>query len=307
MKNGFAHRLQSQTEEKNSRLCVGLDPRLELLPSFLLDDAKQSFGASCEAACHAIMQFNRGVLDGVAHEAAAVKFQSAFYEQFGVAGIQALSDGIAYAKSLDLLVILDAKRGDIDSTAEAYANAYVGEVNVFGAAMRPFEVDCLTVNPFLGEDSVLPFIETAKKHGTGVFVLVKTSNPGSGDFQGIIGQDSISEKVARMVARHAASGLDSSGYSGIGAVVGATYAKEAKTLRLLMPNSIFLVPGIGTQGGSWEDLPEFFDDNAFGAIINSSRGVVFSFGKQEERQYQAVIAEKAREAKERINSSLKIG
>ena len=302
----FSERLTSAMQEKNTRLCVGLDPRLELLPSFLLESAQKKYGDGIDSAAKALIDFDRAVIDAVSEHVAAIKFQSAFYEQYGPAGMQALLEGIQYAKSKNIVVILDAKRGDIDSTALAYASAFLGRTVIFGKEHGMYDVDSLTINPFLGTDTIKPFLSTAEKYKKGVFILVKTSNPGSSDFQGVIGDgNSVSERIASFIHEQGRLSLDSNGYSSIGAVVGATFANDAIVLRQMMPHSIFLVPGIGAQGGSIENIKHFFDSAGFGALINSSRSVVFSFEKKNERSFQSVIAQHARQLKEQINTAVK--
>lgn len=304
MKTAFSTRLHTAVQEKQSRLCVGIDPRLEQLPDSILRQAKQECGASLLGAAKAVALFQDAVLEAVTPFAAAVKFQSAFYERLGSAGMEVLQEGIQAAHARNLSVIVDAKRGDIDSTAEAYAQAFLGEVMVFGKPVRPFSADALTVNPFLGRDSLLPFVQEAQAHGTGIFVLVKTSNPGSKDFQGIAGESGLCERVAEMVAEFAQASLDTAGFSSVGAVVGATHPAEARALRALLPHSIFLVPGIGAQGGSFSELGNFFLQDGLGAVVSASRSVVFGFDPGNQTDFQRAIAEKAREYRDRINAAL---
>jgi len=304
MKISFSTRLHRAVQKKQSRLCVGIDPRLEQLPESILLRAKKEYGETLKGAATAVAVFQRGVLDAVQPFVSVVKFQSAFYERLGSAGLEVLQEGIQEAHLRDLLVIVDAKRGDIDSTAEAYAQAFLGEVMIFGKPVRPIPADALTVNPFLGRDSLVPFVQEANKHGTGIFVLVKTSNPGSRDFQGIAGESGLCEQVAKMVSELALGSVDDFGFSSIGAVVGATHPAEARALRALLPHSIFLVPGIGAQGGSFSDLDHFFLKDGLGAIVSASRSVVFGFDSGNQEDFLRVIARKAEDHRDRINAAL---
>ena len=286
----FSHRLNQAIISKNSRLCVGLDPRLNLLPQQFLHKkhlAKNNF----KAAAQAITEFNQQVIDTIKAYAVAVKLQSAFYEQYRSAGVESFWQTASYARAQGLLVIADVKRGDIGSTAQAYANAYLAAESDF---------DAITINPFLGEDSLLPFIDTALAGQKGLFILVKTSNPGSRDLQDLkIGQQTLSQKVALLLQKHQ-NPVDNHGYSSIGAVLGATFPEQAVKLRQLLPRAIFLVPGIGAQGGDIELLSHFFQEDGLGAIVNSSRGVVFSFD-QNETEFQDVVAKQAQKLRDEIN------
>src|ERR1700689_701108 len=259
----FADRLIQQILAKDSRCVVGLDPRVEQMPAFLTGNG----------AYAAITAFHELVIDAIADLVPAVKPQLAFFEQYGVAGMQAFENTVLKAKQRGLLVIADGKRNDISSTAEAYANAYLGE--------GEFDCDALTVTPYLGRDSLAPFIAACKKHGKGMFVVLKTSNPGSKDFQ-----DQRLETTGRPLYESIASALHElgedllgeSGYSSIGAVIGATFPEEGRRLRELMPRAQILVPGYGAQGGSAKAAAECFNDDGLGAIVSSSRGATYGFG-----------------------------
>lgn len=302
----FATRLNQKIQEKNSRVCVGLDPRLEWLPPKILGRNKKKYGISFQAAATAVTEFNKEVIDVVAPFAAAVKPQLAFYEQYGSEGLEAFAQTVEYAKSLGLLVIADAKRGDIDSTAQAYANAFLGKTEIFGQLKSSYDVDCMTINPFLGEDSLLPFINTSRQYGKGVFILVKTSNSGSKDLQDLmVDNQTVSQRLAKLVNYYAKSEVDAQGYSDVGAVIGATFPKEAKELRKLMPHSIFLVPGLGTQGGKVAEIVNFFNSDNLGAIINSSRGVTFPKNGQEGSDYLNLIKTAVQTLQKNINQVLK--
>jgi len=280
MKN-FADRLIEKIGEKKSVVCVGLDPRLNQIPKFIKEKALKKCKNKWQAAGEAILEFNKGIIDSVHDLVPCVKPQIAFYEMYGEEGIHAYNQTIKYAKKKDLLVIADAKRNDIGSTAEAYAKAFLGEVDLFDEKKPMFDADALTVTPYLGWDGIKPFVEVCKNHGKGIFILVKTSNPSSGDIQDVCIREGneIFDIMGQYVESWGANETGESGYSFVGAVVGATYPKQAKRLRILMPNSIFLVPGYGAQGGSAEDVKPCFNGDGLGAIVNSSRGIIFAYEK----------------------------
>lgn len=264
----FADTLIEKIKE-TSPICVGLDPRYDQIPEHIRNDAPTP-GA-------AFFEFNKGIIDAVHDLIPVVKPQIAFYEMFGLDGLAALSRTIDYAKEKGLLVLLDAKRNDIGSTAQAYANAYLDEEGDFAA-------DALTVTPYLGHDGIKPFVEMCQKNGKGLFILVKTSNPSSGDIQDRKVDESgqaVYELMGQLVDSWGSDLTGDSGYSSIGAVVGATYPDEAKKLRELMPTSIFLVPGYGAQGGGAKDVLPCFNEDGLGAIVNSSRGIIFAYEKDE--------------------------
>lgn len=302
VKSMFSQKLNTAILAKNSRLCVGLDPRLTLIPSSILTKTIKEFGKTNQAAATAFTLFSKQALEAVAAHAACIKIQSAFYEQFGSEGMKSFWEVATYAQSLGLPVIADIKRGDIDSTATAYAQAYLGGGDVFGEKQTtPF--DAITINPFLGEDSLEPFIKVAQKTSKGLFILVKTSNPGSKDLQDLeVNEQSISARVAHFISQQNTS-VDESGYGLIGAVVGATYPTHARRFRSIMKNAIFLVPGLGAQGGDPTLLKNFFDSNGLGAVINSSRGVIFSY-QENDPHYLQTIAQAAQDTKEIINKNL---
>lgn len=301
----FCQELNQKILDKNSRLCVGLDPRLEWIPKKIKNQAVKKLGKSLEAVGEAIYVYNCEVVDIIEPYVSVIKPQIAFYEQYGIEGIRAFAKTIQYAKEKGLLVIADAKRGDIDSTAQAYAKAFLGKAEFFGRNEAIFDSDALTVNPYMGEDSLLPFIESCKQDKKGIFVLIKTSNPGSKDLQNLkVDGDEVYKHVAKIVARHSFPNQFSPDYSNIGAVVGATFPQEAKEIRQILPNSIFLVPGIGTQGGDFENIKNFFNDDGLGAIINSSREVVFPERSDDDKNYQENILKKAKYFIKKINENL---
>jgi len=258
----FADRLLQDIRSKDSRCIVGLDPRTDQMPAFI----------SRESACATITEFHELVLDAVADLVPAVKPQLAFFEQYGVAGMQAFENTVHAAKKRGLLVIADAKRNDISSTAEAYANAYLSP--------DAFDCDALTVTPYLGRDSLTPFTEACRKHAKGLFVVLKTSNPGSKDFQDqplVEDGRPLYEKIAAVLNKLGRDLTGESGYSSLGAVIGATFPEEAARLRTLMPQALILVPGYGAQGGSAKAAAECFNDDGLGAIVSSSRGITYAF------------------------------
>lgn len=267
--SGFADRLIAEISAKGNPCVVGLDPRIDLMPEFV------TVGA--DGPRQAIASFHDRIIRAVAPHVPAVKLQSAFYEQYGLDGIGAFVDTIRMAQEAGLVVIVDAKRNDIASTAEAYANAFLGTARALGRDLPAFNVDCVTVSPFLGRDSLTPFVEVAAANGKGLFVLVKTSNPGSADIQDleVNGTGTISMRLARLVDDLGTDLIGESGYSSIGAVVGATFPEEASTLRRLMPRSIILVPGYGSQGAAAEDAAANFNDDGLGAVVNASRSITY--------------------------------
>lgn len=258
-------------KEKNNPTVVGLDPYLDQIPQFLKDKhANNSF----EAARDVIINFNKAIIDAIYDIVPAVKPQIAFYEKYGSNGIIAFEETIKYAKNKGLFVITDGKRNDIGSTAQAYAEAHLGKVDlVDGSKKSSFDADYLTVNAYLGSDGIKPFIDVCKTYDKGVFALVKTSNPSASEFQDkqIKGGKELYIEIAKYINKIGKEVMGESGYSSIGAVVGATYPAQAKKLRKIMPKTIFLVPGYGAQGGKADDVMHCFNEDGLGAIVNSSR------------------------------------
>ncbi len=302
----FADRLNAAIKKKHSAVCVGLDPRLEQLPDFIkrkkFDNHKNVFSAAAEA----ILEFNKGIIDAVCDLVPVVKPQIAFYEQYGHEGIRAYEETLVYARKKGLLTIADVKRNDIGSTAKAYAKAFLGKVDVFGGRkVFSFDADAVTVNPYLGWDGIKPFVEEARKFGKGIFVLVKTSNPSSGDLQDLQTKDkkTVYEIMAHHLESWGADCLGESGYSFVGAVVGATFPQQAAVLRKLMPRSIFLVPGYGAQGATAKDVRPCFNKDGLGAIVNSSRGIIYAW-KNSDTYTEKDYAQAAREAAIKMNKEL---
>jgi len=268
--------LQEKISAKNNPAVMGLDPKLEFVPEHIISEVTDEFGRTRRAAGEAIFRLNKGLIDACHDLIPAVKPQSAYYEMYGLEGLNALYRTVEYAKSKGLYVILDAKRGDIGATCEAYSAAYLGESAVFGESVKILGCDCLTVNPYLGIDGVKPFIDDCVKFDKAVFVLVKTSNESSGDFQDvkIEGGGTLYQKVAREI-------LNWGSCEHVGAVVGATYPEQLRELREMMPGTFFLVPGFGAQGGAAEDIKHAFKPDGGGAVVNSARAIMCAYQKQD--------------------------
>lgn len=278
-------KLISKIQEKNAAVCIGLDPMLGFIPEFIKEEAFETKGESLEAVAEAIFTFNKAIVDECFDLVPAVKPQIAMYEQFGIAGLIAYEKTITYCQEKGLLVIGDAKRGDIGSTSAAYATAHLGKIQVGSKVFEPFHSDFLTVNPYMGSDSINPFVDECIKNDKGLFVLVKTSNPSSGEFQDrLVDGLPLYEQVAKKVLEWGERTMDGT-YSNVGAVVGATYPQMSELLRKLMPNTYFLVPGYGAQGATAKDLRPCFDKNGLGAIVNSSRGIIAAYKQEKYKDF----------------------
>ncbi|MGX8729174.1 MAG: orotidine-5'-phosphate decarboxylase, partial [Lachnospiraceae bacterium] len=288
----------AEIKKKNAPIVVGLDPMLSFIPEAVKAKAFAEYGETLEGAADAICQFNTAIVDAVADLVPAVKPQIAMYEQFGVPGLLAFKKTVDYCKAKGLVVIGDVKRGDIGSTSEAYAVGHLGKVLVGSKTYVPFDEDFATVNPYLGSDGVKPFLKVCEANDRGIFVLVKTSNPSSGEFQDrLIDGVPLYEIVGGKVREWGEELLGESGYSRVGAVVGATYPEMGKRLRELMPKTYILVPGYGAQGGKGKDLVHFFNKDGLGAIVNSSRGIIAAWKQEAYAQYgEEGFAEAARAA-----------
>lgn len=274
------NKLVEKIKKLNAPVVVGLDPMLDYVPAHVQKKAFDEFGETLEGAGEAIWQFNKAILDATADIIPAIKPQIAMYEQFGIEGLKAFKKTVDYAKSKDIVVIGDIKRGDIGSTSSAYAIGHVGSVKVGNNTFRGFDEDFVTVNPYLGSDGVKPFIDVCKENNKGIFVLVKTSNKSSGEFQDrLVDGRPLYEIVGEQVAKWSEEHMGNE-YSYVGAVVGATYPEMGKVLRKVMPKSYILVPGYGAQGGKASDLAPYFNEDGLGAIVNSSRGIICAY-KQE--------------------------
>ena len=274
------NKLTAKIQKTKAPIVVGLDPMLNYIPKHIQEKAFKEFGETLEGAAEAIWQFNKEIVDKTYDLIPAVKPQIAMYEQFGIPGIMAFKKTVDYCKSKDLVVIGDIKRGDIGSTSAAYATGHIGKVQIGANKIAPFDEDFVTLNPYMGADSITPFIDVCKEEKKGLFILVKTSNPSSGDFQDqMVGDRPVYELVGEKVAQWGENCMGDS-YSYVGAVVGATYPEMGKTLRKIMPKAYILVPGYGAQGGQGKDLVHFFNEDGLGAIVNSSRGIIAAY-KQE--------------------------
>ena len=281
-------KLIAKIQKTGAPIVVGLDPMLNYIPEHIQKKAFAEYGETLEGAAEAIWQFNKEIVDKTYDLIPAVKPQIAMYEQFGIEGLKAYKKTIDYCKSKDLVVIGDIKRGDIGSTSAAYAVGHLGKVQVGSKCYVPFDEDFATVNPYLGSDGVKPFIEVCKEENKGLFILVKTSNPSSGEFQDqLVNGRPLYELVGEKVAQWGEEHVGMSGYSYIGAVVGATYPEMGAALRKLMPKTFILVPGYGAQGGKGKDLVNFFNEDGLGAIVNSSRGIIAAYKQEKYAQFGA--------------------
>ncbi len=277
--------LVDKIKKMEAPIVVGLDPMLNYVPTFLQENAIKEQGETLEAAAEAIWQYNKGIVDAIYDIVPAVKPQIAMYEQFGIPGLMAFKKTVDYCKEKGLVVIGDIKRGDIGSTSAAYAVGHIGKVKIGNTSVAPFDEDFITVNPYLGSDGVNPFVDVCKEEKKGLFILVKTSNPSSGEFQDqkIDGRP-LYEIVGEHVAKWGEECMGDS-YSYVGAVVGATYPEMGKVLRKVMPKTYILVPGYGAQGGTAKDLAPYFNEDGLGAIVNSSRGIIAAYKQPAYEKY----------------------
>ena len=303
------NKLVEKIQKVNAPIVVGLDPMMKFVPEHITKKAFEEYGETLEGAAEAIWQYNKGIVDAIYDLVPAVKPQIAMYEQFGIPGLVAFHKTVEYCKQKGLVVIGDIKRGDIGSTSEAYAVGHLGKVAVGSKSYYGFDEDFVTVNPYLGSDGVNPFIKVCKEEKKGIFVLVKTSNPSSGEFQDrLVDGKPLYEIVGEQVAKWGEDCMGDS-YSYVGAVVGATYPEQGKLLRKVMPKAFILVPGYGAQGGKGADLVHFFNEDGLGAIINSSRGIIAAYQQEKYAQFGGLnYAEASRQAvldmKEDIASAL---
>ena len=272
-------KLIEKIQKTKAPICVGLDPMLSYIPEHVTKKAFAEFGETLEGAAEAIWQFNKEIVDATCDLIPSVKPQIAMYEQFGLPGLAAYDKTVKYCQEKGLIVIGDVKRGDIGSTSAAYATGHLGTVQVGSQTLSGFNTEYITVNPYLGTDGVKPFVDVCNQCDRGIFVLVKTSNPSSGEFQDrLIDGRPLYELVAEKVVEWGDASMDGA-HSNVGAVVGATYPEMSKVLRKLMPRTYFLVPGYGAQGGTAEDLKYCFNEDGLGAVVNSSRGIIAAYKK----------------------------
>lgn len=281
------NKLVEKIKKTGAPIVVGLDPMMNFVPEHIKAAAFEAKGETLEGAAEAIWLYNKEIIDKTYDLIPAVKPQIAMYEQFGVPGLVAFQKTVEYCKEKDLVVIGDIKRGDIGSTSAAYATAHLGKVKVGNTMCEGFGEDFVTVNPYLGTDGVQPFIDVCKEEKKGLFILVKTSNPSSGEFQDrLIDGRPLYEHVGEKVAEWGEQLMGNS-YSYVGAVVGATYPEMGKVLRKIMPKSFILVPGYGAQGGQGKDLVHFFNEDGLGAIVNSSRGIIAAYKNEQYTKFGA--------------------
>lgn len=274
-------RLIKKIVETGNPTVAGLDPKLDFIPQYIKDECFAKHGETLEGAAQALYKFNVGLIDALYDIVPAVKPQCAYYEMYGWQGMRALKDTIDYAKSKGMFVITDGKRNDIGTTMEAYAAAHLGSIKVESSLYEPFGADALTVNGYLGSDGINPLLPICKDNDKGIFVLVKTSNKSSGELQDRLCPDkTVYETMAEYCENWGKEDVGEFGYSGVGAVVGATYPEQLSLLRKSAPHTMFLVPGYGAQGGGAADVAGAFDKNGLGAIINSSRGIMCAYKKE---------------------------
>lgn len=297
-------RMLEKIMETQNPTVAGLDPKLDFIPSFIKDKSFKEFGEGFEGAANALLEYNKGLIDELCDIVPAVKPQAAYYEMYGWQGVKALHDTIAYAKEKGMFVITDGKRNDIGTTMEAYAAAHLGKTEILGKEYEAFGADALTVNGYLGTDGIAPLIKICKEGNKGMFVLVKTSNPSSGELQDIVmGTGKTVYQTMGAMCEHWGEELKGKyGYTGVGAVVGATYPEQLGELRNELKHTFFLVPGYGAQGGGAKDVAPAFDENGLGAIVNSSRAIMCAWQKEncDEKDY----AKAARREAERMRDEI---
>lgn len=298
-------KLIKKIKQTNNPTVMGLDPRYDMIP----DCITKKYSKDLEGACKAILEFNKALIDATYDIIPAVKPNIAFYEMFGIGGIKAFEETCNYAKEKQMIIIADSKRGDIGSTAQAYSNAFIGRTQIAEGLENIFDIEFVTLNPYLGIDGVQPFIEDAKKYNKGMFILVKTSNKSSGEIQDLKTEDgeAIYVKVAKLVNQWGKELIGENGYSSVGAVVGATYPQQLQELRKIMPNAYFLIPGYGAQGGNAKDIALGFDSNRLGGIVNASRSLMCAYKKSNEKEedFAKATREEAIRMKEELNQAIK--
>ena len=300
--------LIDKIKQTNNPTVMGLDPRYEMLP----DCVKNKDEKNVDGACKAILEYNKALIDATYDIIPAVKPQIAFYEMFGIEGMKVFNETCKYAKEKGMVVIADNKRGDIGTTAQGYSNAFLGKTPIGDESFDIFNVDFITVNPYMGTDCVKPFVDDCKKYNKGIFVLVKTSNKSSGEVQDLVLQNgkTIYETVAELVNEWGKDLIGEYGYSSVSSVVGATYPQQLEELRKIMPSSYFLIPGYGAQGGKAEDIALGFDDNGLGGIVNASRSLMCAYksdlwkDKFVDEDYAQATRSEAIRMRDELNSAL---
>ena len=307
MKNIIDILIEKIKETKNPTV-MGLDPRYEMLPKCVID----KYPKTLEGVAQAIVEYNKALIDATYDIIPAVKPQIAFYEMFGIPGMQAFKETCEYAKQKGMIVIADIKRGDIGSTAQGYSNAYLGKTKIGDIEQSIFDVDFVTVNPYMGTDCVKPFIDDCRKYNKGLFILVKTSNPSSGELQDLkfTNGKEVYKEVAELVEKWGADLVGENGYSSIAAVVGATYPEQLKQIREIAPHTYFLIPGYGAQGGTASDIAYGFDQKGFGGIVNASRSLMCAYKSEmwkekfEEKDYAQATRAEAIKMRDELNTVL---
>lgn len=302
-------RLIKKIIEKDNPSVAGLDPMLSYIPNFLKESAYSEYGKTLKGAAEAIWQFNKSLIDALSPIIPAIKPQSAYYEMYGFEGVRVLNKTISYAKEQGLYVITDVKRNDIGSTAEAYAKAYLGETDIDGELIPAFSSDCVTINAYLGSDGLLPFIKYCNENDKGIFALVKTSNPSSGELQDLTFFDgeTLYEKTGSLIEKYGEASIGEYGYSNAGAVVGATYPEQLSKIRERFKNMFFLIPGYGAQGGGADGVVGAFDKNGIGGIVNSSRAIMCAYKNEkcDEKDFATAAIREAVRMRDEINSVIK--
>ena len=301
-------KLIEKIKTTNNPTVIGLDPKYEMIPEYI----KNKYEKNLRGISKSIIEFNKKIIDEIYEIIPAVKVQIAFYEMYGIEGIKAFKETCDYAKERKMIVIADIKRGDIGSTAKAYSNAYLGKTNIGDEEIGIFDVDFITVNPYIGTDCLKPFIEDCKKYNKGIFVLVKTSNPSSGELQDLKLEDGeeVYIKVAKLVEECGKDLIGKYGYSSISAVVGATYKKQLEELRKILPNTYFLIPGYGAQGGKAEDIALGFGKDKLGGIVNASRSLMYAYksdmwkDKFSENEFEKATKSEAIRMKDELNNAI---
>lgn len=301
-------RLIAKIIETKNPTVAGLDPKLDYIPAYIKEESYAKYGKNLEGAADALLTFNKALIDALCDIVPAVKPQAAYYEMYGFYGVKALYETIAYAKEKGMFVIIDGKRNDIGTTMEAYATAHLGKTDVEGVKFEAFGADALTVNGYLGTDGIKPLLKICEESDKGIFVLVKTSNPSSGELQDRELSDgkSVYATMGEMCENWGSELVGKYGYSAVGSVVGATYPAQLGELRKSMPHTFFLVPGYGAQGGGAKDVAPAFDSNGIGAIINSSRGIMCAYKKEgcDEKDFAAAARREAIRMRDDINSAI---
>lgn len=309
MKNAI-DKLINKIKETNNPTVIGIDPKYDMIPECI----RNKYGKTLEDVSKAILEFNIELINNTYDIIPAVKLNIAFYEMYGIEGIKIFDETCKYAKKKGMIVIADIKRGDIGSTAQSYSNAFLGKTKIGETEESIFDVDFVTVNPYMGSDCVQPFIDDCKKYNKGIFILVKTSNPSSGELQDkkIEGGEKIYIEVSKLVEQWGKDLIGENGYSSVAAVVGATYPNQLKEIREIAPHTYFLIPGYGAQGGKIEDIALGFDNNGLGGIVNASRSLMYAYKSDkwkdefEEIDYGKATRAEAIRMKEELNKSINL-